>query len=372
MKTIEVNADIRRGRLAVKGVLFAGSKVEVCFSGYTGETAELGLYVFDRGVYEYRAGELRTRMFPPPGLKCVALSERAEDGTVTLDLNTQEILDVFSEGRRKPGQIVQAMAYLWDRETPEVLGMGMTGIEWSPVYFTPTHTPVTMKGDRGEKGDKGDPGEDGAPGERGERGYTGPQGPQGERGARGPKGDRGEQGIQGPRGLQGERGEQGETGEQGERGPQGVQGIQGPRGPQGVQGEQGETGEQGEQGPQGVQGVQGPQGAQGVQGPQGERGLQGDRGPAVAESKYVRCAKTGKFHLVTIRHNDFGEPVLDVDETEEEALPEGLPCGIEGLFGLEVGEDGHLYVTIAEGHEDLHFSIEDGHLKLQIGEQDGD
>ena len=61
-----------------------------------------------------------------------------------------------------------------------------------------------------------------------------------------------------------------------------------------------------------------------------------------------------------------------VFETEEEALPEGLPCGIEGLFGLEVGEDGHLYVTIAEGHEDLHFSIEDGHLKLQIGEQDGD
>ena len=125
-------------------------------------------------------------------------------------------------------------------------------------------------------------------------------------------------------------------------------------------------------GPQGVIGPQGLQGAQGVQGPQGERGLQGDRGPSVAESKYVRCAETGKFHLVTIRHNSSGEPVLDVDETEEEALPEGLPCGIEGLFGLEVGEDGHLYVTIAEGHEDLHFSIEDGHLKLQIGEQDGD
>ena len=341
MKTIEVNADIPRGRLAVKGSLFAGSKVEVCFSGYTGETAELGLYVFDRGVYEFRAGELRTRMFPPPGLKCVALSERAEDGTVTLDLNTQEVLDVFSEGRRKPGQIVQAMAYLWDRETPEVLGMGMTGIEWSPVYFTPTHTPVTMKGDRGEKGDKGDPGEDGAPGERGERGYTGPQGPQGERGARGPKGDRGERGIQGPRGLQGERGEQGETGERGEQGPQGVQGIQG---------------------------SQGPRGPQGVQGEKGERGLRGVRGPAVAESKYVRCAATGKFHHITVRHNAYGEPILEVDEREEPTLPEGVTCGIEGLFGLEVGEDGHLYVTIAEGHEDLHFSIEDGHLKPQIGE----
>ena len=341
MKPIEVRVDVLKGRLTVKGTLFAGSKVEVLFSNYTGGTAELGLYVFDRRVYGEQAGELRTRLFPPPGLKCVALSERLDDGTLVLDLNTQEVLDVFSEARRRPGEIVQAMAYVWDHETPEVVGMGLTGIEWSPVYFTPTHTPVTMKGDRGEKGDKGDPGEDGAPGERGERGYTGPRGPQGERGARGPKGDRGEQGIQGPRGLQGARGEKGETGERGEQGPQGVQGVQG---------------------------VQGPRGPQGVQGEKGERGLRGVRGPAVAESKYVRCAETGKFHHVAVRHNAYGEPVLEVGETEEPVLPEGVTCGIEGLFGLEVGEDGHLYVTIAEGHADLQFSIEDGHLKLQIGE----
>ena len=341
MKTVEVRVDVLKGRLTVKGSLFAGSKVEVCFSGYTGETAELGLYVFDRGVYEFRAGELRTRMFPPPGLKCVALSERTEDGKLVLDLNTQEVLDVFSEGRRKPGCIVQAMAYLWDRETPEVVGMGMSGIEWSPVYFTPTHTPVTMKGDRGEKGDKGDPGEDGAPGERGERGYTGPQGPQGERGPRGPKGDRGERGIQGPRGVQGEQGEQGPQGPQGERGPQGAQGIQG---------------------------VQGPRGAQGVEGPQGERGPRGYRGSSITETKYVRCAATGKFHRVEVRHNDYGEAVLHVGEQEEPTLPEGVSVGVEGVFGLDVGEDGHLYVTIADGRDDFHFSIEDGHLKLQIGE----
>ena len=305
MKAVEVRVDVLKGRLSVKGSLFAGSKVEICFSGYAGETAELGLYVFDRGVYEFRAGELRTRMFPPPGLKCVALSERTEDGKIVLDLNTQEVLDVFSEGRRKPGQIVQAMAYLWDRETPEVLGMGMSGIEWSPVYFTPTHTPVTMKGDRGEKGDKGDPGEDGAPGERGERGYTGPQGPQGERG---------------------------------------------------------------QQGVQGIQGVQGPRGAQGVEGPQGGRGPRGYRGSSVTETKYVRCAATGKFHRVEVRHNDYGEAVLSVSEEEEPTLPEGVSVGVEGVFGLDVGEDGHLYVTIADGRDDFHFSIEDGHLKLQIGE----
>ena len=179
MKAVEVRVDVQKGRLSVKGTLFAGSVVSVLFSQYAGENAELGLYVFDRRVYEYQAGELRTRLFPPPGLTCVAVSERDGDGNLVLNLNTQEVLDVFSEGRRRPGEKVPVMAYVWDRETPEVVGMGMTGIEWSPVYFRPDSTPVTMKGD---KGDKGDPGADGAPGERGERGergFTGPQGPQG-------------------------------------------------------------------------------------------------------------------------------------------------------------------------------------------------
>ena len=99
MKTIEVRVDAVKGRLTVKGSLFAGSKVSVYFSQYAGENAELGLYVFDRRIYGEQAGELRTRLFPPPGLKCVALSERLEDGTLVLDLNTQEVLDVFSEGR---------------------------------------------------------------------------------------------------------------------------------------------------------------------------------------------------------------------------------------------------------------------------------
>ena len=340
MKTVEVQVDVLKGRLAVKGSLFAGSKVEICFSHYSCETAELGLYVFDRGVYEYSAGEARTRVFPPPGLKCVALSERAEDGTVTLNLNTQEVLDVFSEGRRRPGCVVQAMAYLWSRETPEVVGMGMTGIQWTPVYFKPDGSPVAMKGDKGEKGDKGDPGEDGKDGERGERGFTGPQGPQGERGARGPKGDKGD------RGLQGLRGPQGEQGEQGEEGPQGPRGAQGATGPQGVVG---------------------PRGPQGVQGEKGERGQRGARGPAVAETKYVRCDETGKWHRVTVRHNEYGEPVLETAEQETPLLPEDVTGAVEGLFAMEIGEDGHLRIVLPDGRMDLDFEIDaNGHLIAKI------
>ena len=341
MKEVEVRVDRDKGRLSVKGTLFAGSSVAVSFSQYASGTARLGLYVFDRRVYEEPGIAPRVRVFPPPGLKCVAMSERSEDGALVLDLNTQEVLDLFSDGNRKPGEIVSTMAYLWDNEVPEVVGMGMAGIEWSPVYFTPTKTPVTMKGDPGEQGPKGDKGDAGATGAQGEKGEKGDRGEKGDTGIQGPRGFPGATGATGPRG---EKGDKGEKGEKGDRGEQGVQGVQG------------------------VQGAQGPRGAQGVQGERGEQGLCGARGPATAETKYVRCAETGKFHFVTIRHNAYGEPVLDVDAQEEETLPEGVSCGIEGLFGLEVGEDGHLYVTIAEGHADLQFSIEDGHLKLQIGE----
>ena len=179
MKTVEVRVDAHRGRLTAKGALFAGSKVQVSFSQYAGDAAELGLYVFDRRVYEEPTVAPRARVFPPPGLKCVAMSERAEDGTLTLDLNTQEVLDLFADGRRKPGCRVSVMAYLWNREVPEVVAMGMSAVEWSPVYFTPNHTPVTMKGDPGDKGD---------PGEKGEKGETGEPGEKGEKGERGEDG----------------------------------------------------------------------------------------------------------------------------------------------------------------------------------------
>ena len=170
MKTVEVRVDRERGRLRVKGTLFAGSSVAVSFSQFGSDTAQLGLYVFDRRVYEEPQVAPRVRVFPPPGLKCVALSARAEDGTMTLDLNTQEILDLFSDGRRLPGELVPVAVYLWDGQVPEVVGSGTAGIEWSPVYFTPAGRPVTMKGDPGEKGN---PGEPGAPGEKGEPGEDG-------------------------------------------------------------------------------------------------------------------------------------------------------------------------------------------------------
>lgn len=160
MKTVEVRIDALKGRLKARGALFAGSKVEVSLSQYESDAAELGLYVFDRRVYEEPGIAPRVRVFPPPGLKCVAMSERTEDGRLVLNLNTQEILDLFSDGKRKPGCAVSVMAYLWDRETPEVVADGCTMIEWSPVYFRPDHTPVMMKGDPGDKGDPGRDGED--------------------------------------------------------------------------------------------------------------------------------------------------------------------------------------------------------------------
>lgn len=160
MKTVEIRVDSLKGRLKARGALFAGSKVQVSFSQYAGDAAELGLYVFDRRVYEEPTVAPRARVFPPPGLKCVAMSERTEDGRLTLDLNTQEVLDLFADGRRKPGCRVSVMAYLWNREVPEVVAMGMSAVEWSPVYFRPDHTPVTMKGDPGDKGDPGRDGED--------------------------------------------------------------------------------------------------------------------------------------------------------------------------------------------------------------------
>lgn len=182
MKTVEVRVDVRKGRLRLKEALFAGSRVAVSFSQYASDTAAVGLYVFDRRVYEEPQVAPRVRVFPPPGLKCVATSERTEDGGLVLDLNTQEVLDLFADGKRQPGSVVSVMAYLWDHETPEVVATGMTGIEWSPVYFTPTKTPVTMKGDPGEKGNPGAPGEKGEPGERGEKGEKGDDGADGQDG----------------------------------------------------------------------------------------------------------------------------------------------------------------------------------------------
>jgi len=181
VKTWEVRIDALRGRLTAKGALFAGSKVAVSFSPSAGDAAQIGLYVYDERVYEDPQVAPRVRVFPPPGLKCVAMTSKV--GTqIVLDLNTQEVLDLFSDGKKKPGERVSVMTYLWNGTVPEVVGMGMAAIEWSPVYFKPTGTAVTMKGDKGDKGDpgapgkKGDKGDDGTPGAKGDPGEDGEDG----------------------------------------------------------------------------------------------------------------------------------------------------------------------------------------------------
>lgn len=214
---------------------------------------------------------------------------------------------------------------------------------------------------RGKKGEKGDPGE------------VGPQGPQGPEGPQGRQGEKGERGVQGP------RGERGRTGEQGPQGPQGLQGVQGVQGPRGEQGEQGAVGPRGAQGVQGVQGVQGPcgeqgeqgavgpRGAQGVQGERGEQGPRGERGPGNAETKYVKCEETGRWHRVVVKHNRFGEAVLAADEQETPLLPEDVTGAVEGICAMEIDKNGHLLVVLPDGRNDLDFEIDaTGHLIAKI------
>lgn len=90
--------------------------------------------------------------------------------------------------------------------------------------------------------------------------------------------------------------------------------------------DKGDRGERGLTGPTGPTGPRGEQGPQGIQGPEGPRGEQGISGSVV----------------------DFN-----------------------GLYGFEVGEDGHLYLVYVPGDTPPDFEIgEDGHLYwLQGGEQ---
>ena len=150
----------------------------------------------------------------------------------------------------------------------------------------------------------------------------------------------------------------GEKGDKGDTGPKGDPGPQGPEGPQGVQGPRGEQGEQGAVGPRG------PQGVQGVKGEQGERG---ERGPGNAETKYVKCEETGKWHRVTVKHNRFGEAVLAADAEETPLLPEDVTGAVEGICAMEIDENGHLLVVLPDGRTDLDFEIDaTGHLIAKI------
>ena len=159
MKTIGIRVDVERGRLKVKGALFAGSKVAIALTGYSSETCQLGLYVFDRRVFERSQQIPARRVFPPPGFVCIALSTR-EGGQMVLNLNTQEVADRFSSGRRAPGAMEFCNLYLWDQATPELTASGQATVEWSPVYFKPDGSPVTMRGDPGPRGLPGRDGQD--------------------------------------------------------------------------------------------------------------------------------------------------------------------------------------------------------------------
>ena len=121
------------------------------------------------------------------------------------------------------------------------------------------------------------------------------------------KGDQGPQGADGPQGITGKQGIQGERGLQGERGPQGIQGIQGP---QGIQGATGPTG------------LTGPEGPQGAQGPPGPRGI------------------------------------------------DGVAVETAGMVNFSVSAEGHLLCTYTGNEAPDYFIGEDGHLYLNIGEED--
>ena len=143
--------------------------------------------------------------------------------------------------------------------------------------------------------------------------------------------------------------------------------YRGPQGPQGPKGDPGNDGRDGRDGCEGQQGPQGERGPEGQRGPQGPKGDRGERGPANAETKYVKCEETGKWHHVTVKHNRFGEAVLAPDEQETEMLPEDVTGAVEGIFAMEIDENGHLLVVLPDGRTDLDFEIDaNGHLIAKI------
>ena len=334
MKTIEVRVDVERGRLKAKGALFAGSKTQVSFSNYESETCELCLYSYDERVYEDPKVAPRVRVFPPPGLKLVAASERDDDGVLALDLNTQEVLDLFSTGKRRPGEAVALMAYLWDSSTPEVIAMGVFTLGWSPVYFTATHTPVTMKGEKGDKGDDGEPGRDGADGQDG---APGPQGP---------KGDKGDKGDSGARGATGAKGDTGDVG------PQGPRGDKGDKGDKGGKGDKGDTGDKGDKGDKGDTGERGEKGDKGDKGDKGEKGDKGDKG-GIGDGSYIYDEQDHLWHNVTVWSDpDTGEKTVQVDPNGTPTRP-GVNNLLEGNAMPEIPSQREMIVALKKVWEAL-------------------
>ena len=176
MTKLEIKVDEARSRIRTKGRLFAGSAVLISVVGYESATVQVGFFAWDKRIHDWPEEGVRLRVFPPPGLKLVALSERTQDGRLWIDLNTQNILGLFQDGESGPGSEAELYVYLWDArnapgnadEKPQVIGRSAATIEWSPVFFTPEKVPVMMKGEKGDPGEQGPPG---PPGEGGGGGY---------------------------------------------------------------------------------------------------------------------------------------------------------------------------------------------------------
>ena len=328
MNEVFVEIDDASKTLVIDETLTSGSKYRVVVNDGADRVGTGDLIVT---VPPQLAGDLPFALREPAPAVAALAHLTAEEPSAQGELNTStDVLQALAMKRPRLETVFPCV--LHSDTNGENVATGFVRIRLCKVASgEPTGAALLY---RGEKGEKGDPGE------------VGPQGPQG------PEGPQGRQGEQGERGEQGSRGERGRTGEQG---PQGPQGLQGPKGVQGPRGEQGE------------QGAVGPRGMQGVQGEKGERGLRGERGPGNAETKYVKCEETGKWHRVVVKHNRFGEAVLAADAEETPLLPEDVTGAVEGICAMEIDENGHLLVVLPDGRTDLDFEIDaTGHLIAKI------
>ena len=328
MNEVLVEIDDTSKTLIVEETLTSGSKYRVVVKNGAERVGTGDLIIT---VPPQLAAELPFSLREPAPAVAALAHLTASEPSAQGDLNTStDVLQVLAMKRPRLETVFPCVIH--STTNGENVATGFVRIRLCKVASgEPTGAALLYRGPQGEKGDPGP---------------EGPQGPQGPEGPRGQQGDKGERGEQGPRGERGSTGEQGPQGEQGERGQQGVQGIPGERG---------------------EQGAVGPSGAQGVQGEKGERGERGERGPGNAETKYVKCEETGKWHKVVVKHNRFGEAVLAPEEEETELLPEDVTGAVEGLCAFEIDADGHLKVVVPNGRTDLDFEIDgDGHLLCQI------
>lgn len=193
----------------------------------------------------------------------------------------------------------------------------------------------------------------------GQDGMTGPQGPKGDEGPAGEKGAKGDPGLTGPEGPAGKDGEPGLPGPKGDQGDPGEDGYSPTVSVSNIEGGHQVT----------ITDVNGPKifnvmdGRDGVGGEEGES-IPGPQGPKGDDgfSPTVSVREIDNGHKVTITDK---EGPHEFDVTNGEQGPEGEPGGpvmeIDGLYGFNVNEDGHLLIGYT-GEEPPPFHLENGHL----------